>query len=666
MFLLCRVSITKFHAHPVRAKWARWAARMVLMSALIFSLAGTLDIIAAPVPAIKTPAAETERKSKAAAVKISPAKVSPQVPSILGEADRDRYQQIFAYQETGRWSRADRIIKKLDSRLLMGHVLFDRYMHPTKYRSKYVELSGWLKSYSDHPGAKQVYRLAVKRRPANYKSPKKPSRVALPSYGDVRKSGDYKSARKRSRKLRREVRSYKVTIRRNLRRGRPTRALQILNQKRVKKVLDRVEIDQARARIAAGYFFASKDREALDLAAAAANRSRKWVKLADWTAGLTAWRLGEFDLAAKHFDKLSTSDDLSDWYASAGAYWAARAHLAAGKPEHVNLFLDMAASYPRTFYGLIAVRQLGLPLPFDWSAPPFDHSDLEKVLSTKAVKRAIALTEVAQDHRAEQELRLLSGRRGAALDQSLLSLANHLNLPATQLRLGRQHVADGGPAYDRVIYPLPDWVPRGGFTLDRALVYAFMRQESRFNSHAKSSAGARGVMQLMPRTASFIGRDRSLRWSNRAKLFIPEYNMQLGQRYLDHLLGFDDDKHRDLFSLAVAYNGGPGNLRKWRKRIGQKVDPLLFIESIPSRESRGYVERVLSNLWIYRARLGQPSPSLDAVAAGGWPTYMAMDGKVADKQQKDALSTTAQQTGAQQSGAPQNAAQQTMIASDMP
>lgn len=551
--------------------------------------------------------------------------VPPQVPGVLNQADRERYRKIFTYQETGRWKQADKVIKTLDDSLLMGHVLYDRYMHPTKYRSKYVELSRWLKSYGDHPSARRVYRLAVKRRPANYKAPIKPTRVRLPSYGDEQRSKSYKSNRKRSRKLRREVRSYKVKVRRNLRRGRPTRALQILEQKRVIKVLDQVEYDDARSRIAAGYFFANKDRKALNLASAAANRSRKYVKLADWTAGLAAWRLEEYGLAATHFEKLATSTTISDWYASAGAYWAARAHLAARNPAQVNLYLDIAATYPRTFYGLIALRQLGLPLPFDWSEPPFDQGDLEKVLESAAVKRAIALTEVAQDHRAERELRLLSGRHGTKLDQSLLGLANKLNLPATQLRLGRQRMADGGPAYDRAIYPLPDWVPRGGFTLDRALVYAFMRQESRFNSHAKSSAGARGVMQLMPRTASFIGRDRSLRWSNREKLFIPEYNMQLGQRYLDHLLGFNNDKHRDLFSLAVAYNGGPGNLRKWRKRIGKAVDPLLFIESIPSRESRGYVERVLSNLWIYRIRLGQPTPSLDAVAEGGWPAYKAMD-----------------------------------------
>ena len=80
--------------------------------------------------------------------------------------------------------------------------------------------------------------------------------------------------------------------------------------------------------------------------------------------------------------------------------------------------------------------------------------------------------------------------------------------------------------------------------------------------------------------------------------------------------------------VAAAYNGGPGNLRKWqnRARKGAYTDALMFIESIPARETRIFIERVLSNLWMYRERLGEPAPSLDALAAGKRPTYVAVDG----------------------------------------
>jgi soluble lytic murein transglycosylase-like protein len=80
----------------------------------------------------------------------------------------------------------------------------------------------------------------------------------------------------------------------------------------------------------------------------------------------------------------------------------------------------------------------------------------------------------------------------------------------------------------------------------------------------------------------------------------------------------------DLFHLAAAYNGGPGNLRRWKRDV-EIEDPLLFIESIPNRESRDFVEKVLTNFWVYRARLGQPAPSREKVAAGELPLYEAID-----------------------------------------
>ena len=76
--------------------------------------------------------------------------------------------------------------------------------------------------------------------------------------------------------------------------------------------------------------------------------------------------------------------------------------------------------------------------------------------------------------------------------------------------------------------------------------------------------------------------------------------------------------------MAAAWNGGPGNLNKWRRNTDDLNDPLFFIESLPSRETRIFIERVLSNLWIYRNRLGQHAPSLDAIAEGRWPVYTAL------------------------------------------
>ena len=124
----------------------------------------------------------------------------------------------------------------------------------------------------------------------------------------------------------------------------------------------------------------------------------------------------------------------------------------------------------------------------------------------------------------------------------------------------------------------------------------------------------------MPATARFIARKRT----SRLALLDPEMNIALGQKYIQHLIE-DPTIDGNLFYATVAYNAGPGNLRKWRRKVDYQDDPLLFIESVRSRETRNFVERVMTNLWIYRLRLGQATPSLAATAAGEWPVYIPLD-----------------------------------------
>ena len=109
------------------------------------------------------------------------------------------------------------------------------------------------------------------------------------------------------------------------------------------------------------------------------------------------------------------------------------------------------------------------------------------------------------------------------------------------------------------------------------------------------------------------------------EIYDPAVNLSLGDKYLAHLLTLEPI-NGDLIRLVAAYNGGPGNLRKWLRRMGRQSDPLLFLETIPSRETRFFTEQVMTNLWIYRLRLGQPQPSLDDLAAGRWPHYEPVGG----------------------------------------
>ncbi len=549
------------------------------------------------------------------------------LPGVLISQDADTYRQIFDYQEDGEWNKADALIARLNDRLLMGHVLAQRYLHPTKYRSKYKELKAWMDKYADHPDARRIYKLALRRQPKNWRSPKRPIVASRPGLSEAagRPDGNRVKSKKLPRPQRQRVRQLKRTIRGYLRKGYTLAVKKLLRTKEVQRLFSVGEFDEAKARLGAGYFAAGRDEWALHWAGEAAKRSGKTVTRADWTAGLAAWRLGRFVLAAKHFEAVA-ANDTSPWMVSAAAFWAARSHLVDRRPEKVNPLLAVAAAHPRTFYGLLARRMLGLANDFNWRLPRFDEAAGQALMSDPLGRRAIALIEAGERRRAERELKSLAATAEYDLALGVLALASRAAMPSLAMRLDEM-LFPGGGGYDGAAYPLPDWQPKGGFRVDRALIYALIRQESRFNTKAKSRAGARGLMQLMPRTAGFVARDRGYRWGDKRRtLHQPEVNLTLGQKYIEILLS-DSKINGDLFLLAAAWNGGPGNLNKWRRTTDYMNDPLFFIESIPSRETRIFIERVFTNLWIYRHRLDQPAPSLDTLAAGEWPVYTAIDGK---------------------------------------
>jgi soluble lytic murein transglycosylase-like protein len=240
------------------------------------------------------------------------------------------------------------------------------------------------------------------------------------------------------------------------------------------------------------------------------------------------------------------------------------------------------------------------------------------------VRRALALVQIGQRRLAEHEFASLDARRDPGRALAVLGLASRVGLPATEIRLA-YGLADGWDArYYASLYPVPLYRPRDGFQIDRALLFAFMRQESAFNPFAKSSAGATGLMQLMPATAAYITRDKSLADKKDTRLSDPEFNLSLGQRYMAHLMA-EPYIADNLMFLAAAYNAGPGNLKKWLAGPYGSEDPLLFLETMPSSETRHFVQQVMANFWLYRARLNQDAPSLRDIAQGRYPSYDVQD-----------------------------------------
>jgi soluble lytic murein transglycosylase-like protein len=208
------------------------------------------------------------------------------------------------------------------------------------------------------------------------------------------------------------------------------------------------------------------------------------------------------------------------------------------------------------------------------------------------------------------------------LAQGMLAVAEQLHFPSLTIGLGVSLEDQSGFRFDNALFPMPDWEPTGGYTINRALLFAVVRQESGFNPEAKSPVGALGLMQLMPQTMKAMQKRLADRLgAGKVDWRDPETSLALGQEYLRYLLA-DGEIQGDLILAAAAYNAGPGKLAKWRTTLPYDSDPLLFIESLPSKETRNFVQRVLSSMWIYQQKLGQTSPSLDALAAGAWPGYV--------------------------------------------
>ena len=539
--------------------------------------------------------------------------------SVLSAADQQLYREIFELQEKGRWAEADKKIKAVNDTILMGYVQFQRYMHPTAYRSSFGELRKWMAYYADHPQAAKVYRLAVKRRPRKASSPRRPQPRKWRSASDKNMhpalEADYaKTSGPRLRRIEGRVRFL----------TRKERALDALKEidrhLRQRKITER-QYDRMRSWIAASLYYQGYVDTADKIASAAAARNGDSAVLAYWISGLIDFREGDVEAAFGNFSAMAAVPHQDDDLRSAAGFWAARSALAAGALEFVAPNLEIAANYPFTFYGQLALAQLGRDHQYDWRAPQITTAALDGLLEeSPRVKRAIALKEAGRPVEADMELRWANGEIDDARDEDLLAVASLLQLPSAQIDIA---LASGGDKLQAGLYPIPDYEPSGGFETDRALLYALMRQESKFKVEATSRVGARGLMQLMPRTASYIAKDRSLRSSKgRDKLYDPGFNLKLGQNYVNYLI--ENAAAGDLFHMAAAYNGGPGNLRRWRNKM-EIEDPLLFIESIPNSESRNFVEKVLTNIWIYRARLGQPAPTRDKVAAGELPLYEALD-----------------------------------------
>ncbi len=384
-------------------------------------------------------------------------------------------------------------------------------------------------------------------------------------------------------------------------------------------------LTEMRGRVAWIYFVAGDDANARRVAATAQRGTGEWAAQADWTQGLAAWRQQDCTAAQVAFAGVAqraTDTELR----SAGLYWASRADIACGRPDLVQSRLQTASQYGETYYGLLSRQALGV---VDGAAPRLAapvSADWRELERRPNVKVAAALVEIGEDALADKVLRY-QARIGTAGDYAALTrLCGNLNLPATQLWLSHNGPQGARPLTE-ARYPAPDWTPEGGWRVDKALVFAHTLQESRFDADVVSPAGATGLMQIRPGALTDYARAHGLT-VDRSALSKPQLNMAVGQSYLEQL--------RDrpftgglLPKVIAAYNAGPTPVEAWNLQSRDGGDPLLYIESIPFWETRGYVMTVLRNYWMYEKQAGKPSASRAALAQGMWPKFPGLPGAAA-------------------------------------
>jgi len=542
--------------------------------------------------------------------------------NILTQNDIINYRQAYVFQEECKWKSANKHILKISNKILMGHILAQRYLHPKCYRSNYLELYYWLQKYNDLPQAKRIYRLAIKRMPKGYKSPTKPIKPTG-IVGDKvisKKSNKYKSSKKLSKNQRIEKQKLINAVKSRVNRGWPTGAVKILQQRDVNLLLDQVELDQQKELIAKGYFLANKNDLAVKYASEALVNSSARVPYAAWTAGLASWRLNEYKKAADFFSLFSISLKDDAWHQTSGSFWAARSYAKLGQYNNINFWLERASQNPNSFYGMLALEILGIDEKIYWGSNNTLNTSNSKLLNLPSGKRLQSLIQVGFNDELEKEIVHINSVLNKEIASESVKIAQHFNLAYTQLKIVNKLEQFGLTIETGLYYPTPIWEPRGGFNINKELIYAFMHQESMFNAKAKSNQGAVGLMQVLPSTAKFITSSKDVKRSNSNILTVPEINLEVGQEYIEYLLDLEIVSN-NLIYLAAAYNGGPGNLKKWKQETNYLDDPLFFMESIPSRETRWFIEKILTKYWIYQNKNQKEMTSLKMLANGKDPLY---------------------------------------------
>ena len=517
----------------------------------------------------------------------------------LSSKDIGLYKSIFNDYRNGNFDKGDKDIAKLDDLILMGHVQALKLLHPTAHRSSFLELRDWLSEYSDHYEARRIYKLGVRRMPDGAKKPKKNS---YPLFDEIfQKDKSQETVSTKSNKIfsnknySKKISIYN-TVRSRVGRGWPTGALEYLNHHI--KYFNQKEKSFLLSKIANGYYLADLDDKAINVLNDEAFLSQPYDE-GLWIKGLSYYRKGKYQKASRQFLILSKISD-NKWLRDAGAYWS---FLSSTKDANDEITLkaslealNKSCKPSFNIYSILSCRILDKTIQdFEFNTSLMS-SDLESFLNTKLGERIQALIEIDELPIAEIELNRLQNITNDRFKRLILNFSIKNDLSSLQIKTAKYLFKDDAPI--DFLYPTPKWIQDYNFNnIDPTIIISMIRQESQFSAFAKSGKSAYGLMQILPSTARMVNKKHKFK-SNPRILYDPEINVETGSLYLQNLLSINYI-NGDLLKALISYNAGPGNLSKWMKKTTFNDDSFLLIESIPSRETRMFVERVLTNLVIY-------------------------------------------------------------------
>lgn len=333
--------------------------------------------------------------------------------------------------------------------------------------------------------------------------------------------------------------------------------------------------------------------------------SKDYLSEAQWLAGWLSLTFNKDPKSAyKYFSKmfLEVKTPISKARAS---YWAGKASEELGKREDLKIWYERAAAFPATFYGQLALKKLNRELFLPSQSIEFNQNEFKKFKENELVRALILLLQVENRKLSRIFAMHLVTQAKNTKDILMLSkILNDFNQVSFSIFVGKKAI------YNNIYipslnFPVPDTelmnLINKNTEIPLPVTLAITRQESAFDIKAKSRAGARGLMQLMPRTARITAKKNNYKYKRIYLTSRPAYNVKIGSFYFKEML----NKFNGSYVLALAaYNAGPSRVNRWLKTYGDprknEIDPVTWMELIPISETRNYVQRVIEGIYMYR------------------------------------------------------------------